>query len=74
MPVSEYKKPIELSPETQQWISDIDGKIRYATIKTIPSGNQKASHKMSPDFQNEYKMSLAYHKKGGMLNYLNYFN
>lgn len=50
MPVSEYKKPIELSPETQQWISDIDGKIRYATIKTIPSGNQKASHKMSPDF------------------------
>lgn len=69
MAVSEYKKPIELSPETQQWISNMDGKIRYArknpktaqtgvnpefwqrlkasTIKTIPSGNQKASHKMS---------------------------
>lgn len=69
MAVPEYIKPIQLTKETQDWISKMNGAIQHArnhpntnqrgynpefwqrlrstNIKTIPDGNQVASHKMA---------------------------
>ena len=45
MPVPEYRPAINLSSETQKWISDLNGKINFA--RKNPNTNQTG---FNPEF------------------------